>query len=84
MGDKKILTIKLNEDLKNLSFSYMEGRISKIGVFLYRHFPFLYGEAFGYFLFYFILPFILPIGIGIAVFILIYFLLIRKRRLQNK
>lgn len=58
----------------------MEGRISKIGVFLYRHFPFLYGEAFGYFLFYFILP----IGIGIAVFILIYFLLIRKRRLQNK
>ena len=35
----------------------MEGKISEIGVFLYRHFPFLYGEAFGYFFILFYIAF---------------------------
>ena len=78
-GDKKILTIVPDRNSKNLSFSYMEGRISKFGIFLYKVFPFLYGEALGFFLIFIVLPFILIAGLGV----IIHFLIIRKNR-RNK
>jgi len=80
VDDKKILTIILNENFNNLSFSYMEGRISKIGVFLYKSFPFLYGEALGFFLIFFVLPLVLIVGVGV----IIYFLIIRKRKTRKR
>jgi len=80
VDDKKILTIMLNENFNNLSFSYMEGRISKIGIFLYKSFPFLYGEALGFFLIFFVLPLVLIAGVGV----IIYFLIIRKRKIRKR
>ena len=80
VDDKKILTIMLNENFNNLSFSYMEGRISKIGIFLYKSFPFLYGEALGFFLIFFVLPLVLIVGVGV----IIYFLIIRKRKIRKR
>jgi len=75
VDDKKILTIMLNENFNNLSFSYMEGRISKIGIFLYKSFPFLYGEALGFFLIFFFVP----LGLIAGLVFIIYFLIFRKR-----
>jgi hypothetical protein len=80
VDDKKILTIMLNENFNNLSFSYMESRISKIGIFLYKNFPFLYGEALGFFLIFFVLPLLLIVGVGV----IIYFLIIRKRKIRKR
>ena len=80
VDDKKILTIILNENFNNLSFSYMEGRISKIGISLYKSFPFLYGEALGFFLIFFVLPLVLIAGVGV----IIYFLIIRKRKTRKR
>jgi hypothetical protein len=56
VGDKNILTIELNNNFKNLSFSYMEKRLSKIQVLTYRAFPFLFGESFFFFLILLVLP----------------------------
>jgi len=69
-GDKKILTIVPDKNSKNLSFSYMKSRISKIGIFLYKIFPFLYGEALGFFLIFIVLPFSVIAAIIVLILIL--------------
>ncbi|MGC8721755.1 MAG: hypothetical protein ACP5SB_04165 [Caldisericaceae bacterium] len=70
-GEAKILTIVPEKTSKNLSFSYIEGGISEIGIFFYRTFPFLYGEAFGFFMILIVLPLIIIGGIIVLIFIII-------------
>ena len=71
VSDKRILTIVLNNDFKNLSFSYMEKRLSKFDIFIYRAFPFLFGESFGFFLILIVLPITLILVIVAIVLILV-------------
>ena len=64
-SNKKILTIVPKGNFGNLSFSYMDGKISKVGIFFYKHFPFFYGESFGYLLMFIMLAFMLAFIISI-------------------
>ncbi len=70
-GNKKILTIVLKRNFSNLSFSYMQGKISKVGIFFYKHFPFFYGEGFGFLLLLVIFPLLIIVSVAFIIYRLV-------------
>lgn len=80
-GSKKILTIAPKGNFGNLSFSYMTGRIPKIGIFFYKHFPIFFGKSGGYLLMFIMLDFMLVFIISIIYHMIKSYIIDKNKRM---